>query len=78
MKNEERVWTPRTTNGKRLRFPVDSVEFLEPLPRRAGGCGKVRIGGKEYKVKAASCGLSCYCDAIIVGYKANTEVSSHA
>ena len=62
------VFTPRTLSGERITIPMDRVTFASPLPRRKGGRGTAVIDGKEYQIRAASCGLSCYCDAIIIDY----------
>ena len=69
------VWTPQTKTGKRLSFPRESVEFLTVAPRERNGKGRVRIDGKEYNYRSASCGLNCYCDAVLIGYEPTSPES---
>ena len=68
------VFTPRLPSGGRVTFDMSRVQFVTPIPRRKGGSGVVSIDGKEYTVNAASCGLSCYCDAVLIGW--TSEVSN--
>jgi len=65
MKTKKMLFTPRTPEGKRLRFWVKE----QPIKCRGKWNQQVEINGKKYLCRGASCGLDCHCDAIIYGYE---------
>jgi len=62
-----RPFTPRTPDGTRLTLHLSEADH-QKIGRGKGWKATVTDieTGKTYNVHAASCGLSCYCDAIAV------------
>jgi hypothetical protein len=60
------VFTPRTPTGERLRFLISDVTIVSGNIMESGRAMKatVKVAGRTYAIKGASCGAGCFCDAL--------------